>query len=103
MTEAEGQAASSQEPKGSRKEGPVELAAILAMVFVLMVKLLFVYMRFKRKAKRAAKNFRKAAVKGGMDKETAARLSQDYECFFSIRALMRQAMDSRKKGARSVT
>jgi len=65
------------------------MAAVVARGLVVVVKLVFVYMRLKRKARRAMRVFRKNLVKGGMDAETAQRLASEYECFVSIRKMIR--------------
>ena len=44
----------------------------------LVFKLGIVYLRFKRKAKRAGKVFQKELIKNGIDKETAKLLTEDY-------------------------
>jgi len=77
-------------PEEERVENPVNIVVIVAKALWLAVKLLFVLMRFKRKAKRAARNFRKAAVKGGMDRRTADQLTEQYVEFASIRKMMKK-------------
>ena len=83
-------------PEDERAENPVNVVVIVAKALWLAVKLLFVLMRFKRKAKRAARNFRKAAVKGGMDRRLARQLGDEYADFGSIRKLMKSAMADNK-------
>ena len=76
-------------PEDERAENPVNIVIIVAKALWLAVKLLFVLMRFKRKAKRAARNFRKAAMKSGMDRQTADQLTEQYVEFASIRKMMK--------------
>jgi len=92
-----GEARPSEVPKGRAKvkEDPIKMVAVAAKGMILAVKLLFVFMRFKRKAKRAAKTFRKAAIKGGMDKALATQLSEEYAGFASLRKLMKSTMGSK--------
>ncbi len=65
--------------------------AALARVPGLLIRLVFSALKFKRKAKKAARKLRKGMVKAGMDRATAARLSSRYEESFSIRRLISQA------------
>lgn len=44
----------------------------------LVVKLFFSYLRMKRKAKKAAKRFRKELIRSGLDKRTAVMLAEEY-------------------------
>jgi hypothetical protein len=44
----------------------------------LAIKLGFVYLSFKRKAKKAGKVFKKELIAGGIDKKTAELLTEDY-------------------------
>lgn len=76
-------------PEDERAENPVNIVVIVAKALWLALKLLFVLMRFKRKAKRAARNFRKAAVKGGMDRRMADQLTEQYVEFASIRKMIK--------------
>jgi hypothetical protein len=76
-------------PEEERDMDPVEIVVIVANALWLAVKLLFVLMRFKRKANRAARNFRKAAIKGGMDRKLAAQFSDQYVEFASIRKMIK--------------
>ena len=55
----------------------------------LVARLMFTYMKFKRKAKRSARAFRKGMRKAGMDKKMANELAEAYEVTFSIRELMK--------------
>ncbi|MBI5001112.1 MAG: hypothetical protein HZB92_06255 [Euryarchaeota archaeon] len=71
------------------EDGKQNVAAIAARGLVLSVQLLFAYMRLKRKARKATRVFRKNLVKGGMDRGTAQRLASEYECFVSIRQLVK--------------
>ena len=65
------------------------VAAIAGRGIIVGVKLLFAYMRLKRKARKATRVFRRNLVKGGMDREMAQRLATEYECFVSIRQLVK--------------
>ncbi len=71
------------------REDPVNVVIVVAKALWLATRLLFVLMRFKRKAKRAARNFRKAAIKGGMDRKLAAQFSAQYVEFASIRKMIK--------------
>ena len=44
----------------------------------LAIRLGFTYLGFKRRAKKAGRIFKKQLLAGGMDKETAQRLTDDY-------------------------
>jgi hypothetical protein len=44
----------------------------------LMVKLGFVYLGFKRKAKKAAKVFKKELIANGINEDVAVRLTEEY-------------------------
>jgi hypothetical protein len=92
---SEGQPPSEAAASPRRKEDPVQIVAVIAKSMILVVKLLFVLMRLKRKAKKAGKTFRKAAIKGGMDRALATQLSEEYADFASIRKLMKSAMGSK--------
>ena len=43
-----------------------------------MIKLGFVYLRFKRKAKKAGKIFKKELIAAGLDKDFVKELTDDY-------------------------
>ena len=55
----------------------------------LAIKLLWTYMRFKRKMKRSARAMKKGMIKNGMDRKLAKKLAESYEIDFSIRKLMK--------------
>ncbi|MFH0816602.1 MAG: hypothetical protein V1934_07295 [Methanobacteriota archaeon] len=78
------------------RENPADVVIIMAKSLWLAMKLLFVLMRFKRKANRAARNFRKAAVKGGMDRRMADQLTEQYVEFASIRKMVKNVTGSGK-------
>jgi hypothetical protein len=65
--------------------------AALARVPGLIIRLLFSAMKFKRRAKRAARKMRKGMIKGGMDRKLAKMLASRYEEQVSIRKLIGQA------------
>ena len=65
--------------------------AALARVPGLVIRLLFSAMKFKRRAKKAARKMRKGMIKGGMDRKLATLLASRYEETFSIRKLIGQA------------
>ena len=52
--------------------------SVIPSMIPLVFKLGIVYLRFKRKAKRAGKAFKKELIKNGIDKETAKLLTEDY-------------------------
>jgi hypothetical protein len=66
----------SSERKGSDR-GSSTLSYIPRIV-PLVIKMGLVYLRFKRKANRAARIYRKELIAGGVDKEHARLLTQDY-------------------------
>ena len=57
--------------------GQVVFAGVTGSI-PLMVKLGFVYLGFKRKAKKAAKIFEKELIANGIDKNTAKLLTEEY-------------------------
>jgi hypothetical protein len=56
----------------------------------LGVKLLFTYMKFKRKTRKSTKVFRKSLIKSGMNRQQAKELAEAYEVTFSIRKMIRE-------------
>ena len=80
----------------TEEEERFDLGPVLANAFVLVIKLLFTAMRFKRKARKAAHTFSKAAVKNGMDRQLARQLGEEYADYGSIRKLMKSAMVDKK-------
>lgn len=69
--------------KDSEIEAESRVASGLALQTVpklipLVFKLGFVYLRFKRKAKKAGKIFNKELIANGIDKETAKLLTDEY-------------------------
>jgi hypothetical protein len=68
----------------------VPIAAI-ARVPGLIIRLLFSALKFKRRAKRAARKMRKGMIKGGMDRKLATLLASRYEEQLSIRKLIGKA------------
>lgn len=65
--------------------------AALARVPGLLIRLAFSAMKFKRRAKKAARKLKKGMIKGGMDRKLAEQLASQFEESFSIRRLMSQA------------
>lgn len=63
--------------KNKRSGGQFPLSAIPGMI-PLAFKLGVVYLKFKRKAKKAAKVFKKELIANGIDKNTAENLTEDY-------------------------
>jgi len=62
-----------------RKHHGREVAFKIIPRFIpLAIKLGFVYLSFKRKAKKAGKVFKKELIVGGIDKKTAELLTDDY-------------------------
>ncbi|WP_455391940.1 hypothetical protein [[Eubacterium] cellulosolvens] len=57
--------------------GQVVFAGVTSSI-PLMVKLGFVYLQFKRKAKKAGRIFKKELVANGIDKNTAKLLTEEY-------------------------
>ena len=68
----------------TRSELPVALAGIT----VLMVKLGFLYLRLQVKSKRAERLFRRHLLRGGMSKQQARQLSEDYRGIASLRRIL---------------
>ena len=73
----------------SRNEGLRTVASILPRLPGLVIRFLWVYMRFKRKMKRSARAMRRGMIKNGMDRKLAKQLAESYEIDFSIRKLMK--------------
>ena len=61
--------------KGRKKHSAI---SIVPRLIPLVIKLGFVYLSFKRKAKKAGKIFEKELLANGIDKNTAKLLKQDY-------------------------
>ena len=61
--------------KGSKKHLAI---SIVPRLIPLAIKLGFVYLSFKRKAKKAGKIFKKELLASGMDNEEAELLTEDY-------------------------
>lgn len=61
--------------KGRKKLSPISLVPRL---IPLAIKLGFVYLSFKRKAKKAGKVFKKELLAGGMEKREAELLTEEY-------------------------
>lgn len=78
----------SDEDRGLLSEIPV---AAIAMIPGLVIRLLFSAMKFKRRAKRAARKMRKGMIKGGMDRKMATLLASKYEENISIRKIIGKA------------
>lgn len=76
------------EDRGLLSDIPV---AAIVRIPGLVVRLLFSAMKFKRRAKRAARKMRKGMIKGGMDRKLATLLASRYEEQVSIRKLIGQA------------
>ena len=62
---------------------------MIARVPKLLVKLLFTFLRFKRRVRMSAKKMKKSLVKGGMNRSQAADLAARYEESVSIRKLIK--------------
>ena len=62
---------------------------MIARVPKLLVKLLFTFLRFKRRVRMSAKKMKKSLVKGGMNRRQAADLAARYEESVSIRKLIK--------------
>jgi hypothetical protein len=78
----------------ARRKGD-DPVAYVAMGLVIAVKMLFAYMRFRSKARRAARTFRRAAVRNGLDRRLARELSEGYADTFSMRQIVRMIMGAR--------
>jgi len=61
----------------SIKRGPSPILYIPRLI-PLVIKLGFVYLGFKRKAKKAGKIFKKELIAGGLDKNFANELTKEY-------------------------
>jgi hypothetical protein len=71
--------ASSKRLKRSRKHRKVSNPlTIIPSTIPLVIKIGFIYLRFKRKAKKAGKVFEKEMVANGVDKTTAKLLRAEY-------------------------
>jgi len=55
-----------------------EVLGIVARSPKLIFKLFFSYLKFKRKAKKAAEIFRKELIRSGVEKETAGMLANEF-------------------------
>jgi hypothetical protein len=65
--------------------------AALARVPGLLIGLVFSALKFKRRAKKAARKLKKGMIKGGMNRKLAGQLASQFEESVSIRRLMSQA------------
>ncbi len=63
--------------KSAKSRGHSPLS-IMPRVIPLVIKLGFVYLSFKRKAKKAGKIFKKELLAGGMDEKLAEQLTEEY-------------------------
>ena len=70
-------------------EGLRTAIGILPSLPRLIIKLLWTYMRFKRKMKGSARAFKRGMIRNGMDRKLAKKLAESYEIDFSIRKLMK--------------
>lgn len=73
-----------------REELPKLLGIVLSKSPKLLLKLSWQYLKVKKQAQRAEKAFYQQLVDGGMDPETAARLSEKYSSTVSFRQLMKE-------------
>jgi hypothetical protein len=55
-----------------------DIVMVAATAPGLAIKLFFSYLRMKRKAKKAAKRFRKELIRSGVERETATMLAEEY-------------------------
>lgn len=62
--------------------------ALAAMVPPLVLKLGVVYVRLKVKRKRAVRAFRRALLRGGMRRDDADRLADQFESYGRIRSYL---------------
>ena len=73
---------------GTGNAGTVMLV-VAASVPYLVPRILFSYLRAKRRAKAASKKFLEALVKGGVPKQEAKSLAKVYSSSLSIRKMMK--------------
>jgi hypothetical protein len=76
------------EDRGLLSDIPV---AAIVKIPGLVIRLLFSAMKFKRRAKKAARKMRKGMIKGGMNRKLATLLASRYEENLSIRKLIGKA------------
>ena len=62
----------------SNKTRQTSKISIIPRFIPLVIKLGFVYLNFRRKAKKAGKIFKRELLAGGLDKDTANRLTDEY-------------------------
>jgi hypothetical protein len=72
-----------------RMDDSPDLGPIVARAIWLAIKMFFTLLRFKRKARKAARRFEKAAVKGGMSRALARQLGEEYAGYASIRKMIK--------------
>jgi hypothetical protein len=62
--------------------------ALAAMVPILLLRLGLVFVRFKVKRRGSVRRFRRALVRGGMDRDAAGRLAAEYESYGRLRTYL---------------
>jgi len=67
-----------------------ELPGLIAALIVLVFRLSLIYVRLQVKSKRAGRKFRRHLIHGGMRRELADRLVEDYRGAASLRKLVSQ-------------
>jgi hypothetical protein len=66
-----------------------DLGPVVARALWLAVKMFFALLSFKRKARKAARRFERAAVKVGMERSLARQLGEEYAGYASIRKMLK--------------
>jgi hypothetical protein len=84
----------STEPRGGkrmtqREALPKLIGVVIAKSPKLLLKLSWRYLKMKKQAQRAEKEFRERLEASGMDPETAARFAEQYGSTVSIRQMMK--------------
>jgi hypothetical protein len=74
----------------NREELPKLIGIVMAKSPKLLLKLSWRYLKMKKRAQRAEKQFRKRLEASGMDPEVAARFAEKYGSTASIRQLIQE-------------
>lgn len=79
---------------------PKWVAVAISMGTLAVMRTGWAFLRAKKKAQRAERRFRSQLVSGGMDEETARRLSERYIETLRLRKLVKQAIRGQSPLAR---
>jgi hypothetical protein len=84
----------------SERDGdvPKTVAVILVAIPSLIIRMGFVYLRTKRKARKGAKRAMKGMIESGIPPELAKKLAEEYEAQLSLRTIMRRFVPRARSG-----